>query len=75
MKTETEIFTVFRIEDNLIEFFETYTSYSKAARHFINMAKRYYPLSDETIEKYLKKRILIDKKGNSIQLISHMVKI
>lgn len=73
MKDSQEIFTVFRIEDNLIELFDTYTTYNKAARRFIGLAKRYYPLSDETIEKYLKKRILIDKKGNSIQLISHTI--
>lgn len=75
MKTSTEIFTVFRIEDNIIEFFDTFTTYAAAARHFTKRAKGYYPLSDETIEKYLKKRILIDKKGNSIQLISQTVKL
>jgi len=71
MKTSEEIFTVIRIEDNLLESFDTFSTYFKASRCFINIAKRCYKLSDETIEKYLKKRILLDKKGNSIQLISH----
>ncbi len=74
MKTVIEIFTVFRIQDNLVESFDSFSTLEKAVKHFTTIAKYYYNLPDEKLTKYAKKRILLDKQGNSVQIVSHYIR-